>query len=69
MPDFLTAEEAAAEIGITPQYLGVLIRNGGIRAYHGSRRKYLLDPKDVLAYRKAHPSDTNPLPVSRKEAR
>lgn len=63
MPDLISTEEAAARLKITPQWLGVLIRTGAIRAYRGSRRRYLLDPKDVTAYRKAHPSDQNPMEV------
>lgn len=70
MPDFMNTETAAAELGITPQYLGVLIREGAIRAYRGARRKYLLDPKDVARYKRDHPSDANPVLITpSKEAR
>jgi excisionase family DNA binding protein len=63
VPDLIPVNEAARLLGVTSQWLGALIRNGEIRAYRGSRRRYLLDRSDVTDYLRKHPSDRNPIPV------
>lgn len=60
---WLSTEEAAAELGVTRQYIGHLARTGGLPAYRGARRRLLFDPKDIRKYLDTHPTDRNPQPL------
>lgn len=63
MPRLLTAKEAAAEIGLSRQRLGHYVRTGELPAHVGLRHRYLFDPRDIAAFKRHHPTDTNPLPM------
>ncbi len=63
MSELLTADEVAAMLGITRQWLGHLVRSGQLPAHRGKRRRYLFKHNDVSTFKKAYPSDTNPIPT------
>ncbi len=62
-PKWFSSEEAAAELGVTRQYVGVLARTGALKAYRGSRRRLLFDPQTLKQYLTTHPNDSNPTPL------
>jgi excisionase family DNA binding protein len=63
----MSADEVAATLGVTRQYVSLLARGGKLRAYRGSRRRHLFDPKDVTVYKRSSPSNNNPVPISPRE--
>lgn len=59
----LSTEDVASLLGVTPQWVGYLVRTGQLSATRGKRRRYLFDPKVVASFKRRYPTDTNPQPL------
>ena len=66
--EFLTTNQVAAELGVTPQRVRALIRSGRLKAKtigEGNRATYLILPADLEAVRDRKPGRPRKLPRER----